>query len=645
MTITAIRTGVVPGSVGTFHIPQLDAIYTVGHDYVAEACEQILRQPGPLSVDIETDGLGVLAMNIKVVTVGNARHAVVCDPRDPFQRKVIMAALQAARSLVLHNSPYDVPLLYRNGLLRYEDINKVTDTLTYCRLAEPDEKTSKSLLNAGARYMGVDPTDILKTAFKAAGYGSSRKGKDGQTFTASDAWKAFDLDRPVYVQGAAIDVITTARILPLARAAALARIQGGHPSYGGPFEWAVTGTEAERLVEREQVLNRMFLRRSAKGIRVDLDYLDGYKDAVGQANTRHRDLLAENGIAEGNGNALLKWLEEHDLLPADYPRTEKTNKPSGTAANLETLHHPVVSSFVGLKKNEKIVNDYLQKVVDLADDNNRVHPTVGLLAAVTGRMSISDPPLQQFPGDKEDADDAEHTVMGARGILLADEGDAMTSIDWSQIEPVVAAYTSRDSKMIAAYEGGDVDFYTVLATNAGVKRKEAKVILLAQMYGESVPKMAAKHGWSVRDGYALRDTVFEAMPGVSKLITRLKQIGEQHGQIFTVSGRIVPVPWAKYEARYGKPAREGYAVHKAVNYFCQGSAYDVLAESMVRVEEAGLGDAVYLAVHDELVVSTSAAKDIERIMKQPPERLIKMAGRLPVLRCDMADLGERWAAA
>lgn len=644
MTTQAIRTGVVPGSVGTFHIPQLDAVYTVGRDHVAAAVEQVMRQPGPLSVDIETDGLGVLAMNVKVVTVGNAQHAVVCDPRDPYQRKVIMAALQAARVLVLHNSPFDVPILYRNGLLRYEDINKVVDTLTYCRLAEPDEKTSKGLLSAGARYMGADPVEILTTAFKAAGYGAGRKEVGGQSFKLGDAWKVFDIDRPVYVQGAAIDVITTARILPKARAAALVRIEGGHTSNGGPFAWAITGADAERLVEREQVLNRMFLRRSAKGIRVDLEYLDNYKDAVGQANTAHRDLLAEVGVAEGNGNSLIAWLETNGLIPEDYPRTDKTKKPSSVAANLETLHHPVVNAFIGLKKNEKVAKDYLQKVVDLADDDNRIHPTVNMLAAVTGRMSIGDPPLQQFPGDKED-DDNKGAVLGARGILMADEGDAMTSIDWSQIEPVVAAYSSRDSQMIERYEAGGTDFYTVLSEQAGVKRKEAKVILLAQMYGESVPKMAAKHGWTNRKGYNLRDTVFQAMPGVARLIERLKAIGSEHGQIFTVSGRIVPVPWERYEARYGKPAREGYAVHKAVNYFCQGSAYDVLAESMVRVEEAGLGDAVYLAVHDELVVSTAAAKDIERIMKQPPERLIKMAGRMPVLKCDSLDLGERWAAA
>ena len=84
-------------------------------------------------------------------------------------------------------------------------------------------------------------------------------------------------------------------------------------------------------------------------------------------------------------------------------------------------------------------------------------------------------------------------------------------------------------------------------------------------------------------------------------------------------------------------------MHKSVNYNVQGSAYDVLAEALVSIDKAGLGDAVYLAMHDELVVSTEAAGDVEQIMRTPPERLVRFAKRVPVLRTDRADMGDRWA--
>jgi DNA polymerase-1 len=627
MTTREMRMSVHPGSSGTFPLPQLDALYTVGRDHVAAAAEKVVNSHEPLSVDIETDGLGVLAMRIKAVAIGNSGHAVVLDPRDPYQRGILVQALADARVIVLHNAPFDVPLLVRNGYMRHADINKVVDTLIYCRLAEPDERTSKGLLAASARYLGGTGKDILQTAFKAAGVKKQ-----------SDGWLDFDIDRPVYVQGVAIDVISTARLLPLCRAAALTQTTGAHTDNGGPFGWAVTGNEAELLIEREQVLNRMFLRRAATGIRVDLDYLDRYRDTVGEENTGYRDLLAEANVAAGNNNSLITFLEANDLVPDDYPRTPKTGKPSGRADHLETLHHPVAQAFSQLKKNEKIDKDYLAKVVDLSDRDNRIHPTTSLLAAVTGRMSVSDPPLQQFPGDKVD-DDGTVLTMGARGTLMADQGDSMTSIDWSQIEPVVAANIARDRGVLEGYEAGTSDLYTTIAQKAGVDRKKAKVILLAQMYGEGMRALAGKLGITEDEGWELRRAVFRPMPKVERLLKRLREIGEQHRMIFTVSGRIVPVPMGEYQGRVS------VQTHKAVNFFVQGSAYDVLAEAMVRVEEAGLGDALYLAVHDELVVSKAAARDIEKIMTEPPERLIKMAGRTPILRCDSLDLGERWASA
>lgn len=628
MTIAALRTNVTPSSAGTFPLPQINAIYTVGRDYVAEAVQQVVSSPEPLSVDIETDGLGILAMRIKAVAVGNSHHAVVLDPRDEYQRRILTQTLADARQIVLHNAPFDVPVLVRNGYMRHADINKVIDTLIYCRLAEPDERTSKGLLAASARYLGSAPQDILQVAFKAAGV---KKQGDG--------WLTFDLDRPVYVQGVAIDVVATARILPLARAAALGRTQNAHPDNGGPFSWAVTGTEAARLIEREQVLNRMFLRRAASGIRVDFEYLDRYRDTVGEENTRHRDLLAESGVVEGNNNSLISYLEANGLVPDDYPRTPTTKAPSGRADHLERLHHPVAAAFSKLKKNQKIDKDYLAKVVDLADDDQRIHPTTSLLAAVTGRMSVSDPPLQQFPGDKLDENDQPVPLTGARGTLMADPGDSMTSIDWSQIEPVVAANVARDLTVLEDYEAGRGDMYTTIAQKAGVDRKKAKVILLAQMYGEGMKALAGKLGISEQEGWDLRRSVFRPMPKVEKLLKRLRQIGDQHKMIFTLSGRIVPVPMGEYNGEVS------VQTHKAINYFVQGSAYDVLAEALIRVEEAGLGGALYLAVHDELVVSTAAARDIEKIMSAPPERLIKLAGRTPILRCDSKDLGERWAAA
>jgi DNA polymerase-1 len=155
-------------------------------------------------------------------------------------------------------------------------------------------------------------------------------------------------------------------------------------------------------------------------------------------------------------------------------------------------------------------------------------------------------------------------------------------------------------------------------------------MLLATLYGQGMARLCHDLGITEKQGYALRDAVFSPMPRVQALVKRTKTIGDVHGCIFTLSGRIVPV-----DAR---------ATYRATNYLVQGSAYDVLAESMLAVHDAGLGDALYFALHDELVVSESAAHDVRKIMETPPQRLIELAGRVPVLRTDMAVMGERWAS-
>lgn len=608
-------TSIQPAVMGTFHLPNVfgGVTYTAGREHVAPVLSLMVASRLPIAIDIETFGLGAAARRLKCVSFAVGRDAVVLDPRDPVQADHIRSAIANAKELVFHNSAFDVPNLILNNLMTVSDIAKVTDTLIYARLADPDERSSKSLLAAAKKYLGLVGGRSIEDAFKML------------DIKKTDGYRLFDLDRPAYLQGAAMDVLVTVSLLPAVREAALRQITEGHPfSVNG-----VTGDAAWELREREQVINRMLLRRSARGLRVDFDFLENYRQSTQAELWRAEQELEKVGIVPGNGNSLTGFLDAGGHLPGNYPRTPKTGKPSATAKNLESLDHPLAQTFVSHKRITKILDDYLTKVADLAlerDGHSYVHPTTQVLAATTGRASMGDPPLHQFPGP-------------ARGIILADPGDQWVSIDWSQIEPVVAANIAGDKAVLSGYEDGSSDLYTEIAKVAGVPRKTAKVIVLAQMYGEGMKKLSEDLGIDIDSAYALKDAVFGAMPRVATLIKKLRGIGERYQCIFTMSGRIVPIPMSKWDGR------ESVAVHKAVNYFVQGSAYDVLAESLVRVEEAGLGDAVYLTMHDELGVSKDAAHDIERIMQTPPERLVMLSGRTPVLRTDMAVLGDRWGDA
>lgn len=599
--------------------------YTVGRDHITDPLRELLMSRRPLAVDIETFGLGAAALNLKSVAFSTTTDAVICDPRDPYQRDLIQKSIAYARELLFWNSSFDVPNLARNGLLRVEDCAKVTDGVLYARLAEPDERVKKTLAACWQRYIvggGDDKaaekaaTDENKVLFRIIGAKNKVEG-----------YRQIDLHLPAFVMGAANDVIHTAILVPRVRRAAFDRLTLGHPYSSGEFDEGVTGDDARALVEREQRINRMLLRRSVRGLRVDLDFLDQYREHNGARIDELTQLLEGAGITVTNARTLFEVLEREDAIPANHPKTA-TGLYSATAAVLQAMEHPLARAFVARKKLIKVDEDYLAKVVELASSSGRVHPEVKLLGATTGRMSMGNPPIQQFPEP-------------ARGIVLADEGSALTSCDWTAIEPVIAANLAGEEDIIARFEDPAVkaDIYAPIAAKAGIERKQAKTILLGLLYGLGVAKLGNQLGCSQDEAYELRDSVFDAMPRIADFIRDQRAAGEKHMKICTLSGRILPIPMGTYEGV------TSVQTHKSVNYLIQGSAYDMLAETLVAVEDAGLGDAVYLAMHDELIMDTDAADQIRKIMETPPERLCRFAQRVPVLRTDRVDLGERWNVA
>lgn len=603
---------VTPAARGTFNLGVVDATYTAGDIGELAANLAVIRSLGePVACDIETFGLGTDARRIKCVSFANRTMACVLDPRDGDQAELIEHMINKTGMLVFHNSTFDVPSLALNDLIDRDHCDKITDTLIYARLAWPDMLMKKDLDSLGARLLGMQIGEKIQAIFRRLG------------MTKADGFKRLDISSPAYLMGAATDAVVTARILPMVRQAAFRTLTSGHPF----STFGVTGDEAWRLVDREQVINRMMLRRAVRGLRVDFDYLEKYRDATQADRFAAEAELVSADVKPGNGNSLMKKLDTLGAIPDGYPRTAKTRAPSATADNLERLSHPLAKLYVKAKQIAKVEDDYLAKVAALAIDG-RIYPVTNLLKATTGRASMGDPPLHQFP-------------EAARGIILADEGDSLTSIDWSQIEPVTIANIAGDVKVLAGYEQGTSDLYTDVGRLAQVERKVAKVVLLAQLYGEGLGTLAADLGIDYEEAEEIKSFIFSTMPRTKNLMWKLREIGGQFRKVFTLSGRILDVPMGRgFDG--GPPS---VATHKAINYFVQGSAYDVLAETLIEVEAAGLGDALYLTMHDELVVSSSAAHDVDLIMRRPPERLVYLAKRTPTLRTDTALLGERWAAA
>jgi len=235
-------------------------------------------------------------------------------------------------------------------------------------------------------------------------------------------------------------------------------------------------------------------------------------------------------------------------------------------------------------------------------------------ASATGRMSYGSPELQQFPKE-------------ARAVI-GDDGQGLTSIDWSQIEPVTMANMARDIEFLEGFEAGE-DLYEPIMRSCGCDRDTAKVVLLSTMYGSGIVKLAATIGHTEESAAQIRRQMFAAMRRSAKWMTMVQEIAETHGKVITAGGRILPV--------------DNGGSFKAVNYVVQGSAYDVLAASIEEMWRRGISGHLQLAMHDELVVDTTVAAEVREIMLTPPPFLIQWAERTPVFRTDRADMGHAWA--
>lgn len=586
-----------------------NATYWIGHDAIHEGTAALSGTR--LSIDLE--GRGVDApdkYSVTSVQVSDGTTAVVFDPRDPYQYTTLKEIITEATDLYVHNSTFDVHILHQVGLITLDDVQKFTDTLIWARLAQPDERTSKSLRACAATYLGTSMDDPLKDILK------TRKQTQREWFATAD------LNVPVYRIMAATDAILTHRLVDPVYRAAVDTLTKNHPF----SKWGLSLSEAQEITYREQVINRCLLRRQCRGFLVDPGYIDNYRLANELEIERIEELLSGHGISPGDSASMARHLDTAGLLPDGYPRTPKTNRPSGAATELERLDHPIVTDFLKHKGHMKVLNDYLTKLHRSMDANDRIHPGTNVLAATTGRMSISgDAPLQQYP-------------PGARGVILADPGERLTSIDWSQIEPVIAANIAGDTRAIEYYEAGN-KFYDAISEFSGIDYHTAKTTLLAQLYGEGIRKLSHDLNVSMDRAKEIVQKIWQVIPGTAALCGRngkLQTISENHKKVFTLSGRIIPIPTITSN---GESILMAY---RGVNYFVQGSAYDVLAESIYEAEKAGLGDAIYLAFHDELVVESTAALDIQRIMSSPPQRLCELSGRTPVLRTSVSELGERW---
>ncbi len=278
----------------------------------------------------------------------------------------------------------------------------------------------------------------------------------------------------------------------------------------------------------------------------------------------------------------------------------------------------------------------------------RVHTSFALAATSTGRLSSTDPNLQNIPVRTEEG-------RKIRRAFVAEKGHKLLSVDYSQIELRLAAHMADVGPLKEAFRAG-LDIHALTASQVfGVPvegmdpmvRRRAKAINFGIIYGISAFGLAAQLGIPQSEAKAYIEAYFARFPGIRDYMDKTKKFAREHGYVTTLFGRRCHVPGINDK----NPARKSFMERAAINAPLQGTAADIIKRAMIRVPpalaEAGLAARMLLQVHDELLFEVPEAETdaTARLVKQVMEDAIHPAAALDVPLVAETGLAESWAEA
>ena len=341
-----------------------------------------------------------------------------------------------------------------------------------------------------------------------------------------------------------------------------------------------------------------------------------------------------------------------DKMGLQGGKRAKTGAWSTSADVLETLAAEgveVAARVLDWRQLAKLKSTYADALVDsILPDSGRVHTSFSMVGASTGRLSSSDPNVQNIPI---------RTAEGRqiRTAFVAAPGKKLISADYSQIELRLVAHVAGEQSMIDAFRAG-VDIHARTASEVfgvpldqmdGETRRRAKAINFGIIYGISGFGLARQLG--IRQGEA-RDYInayFENFPGIRAYMDRIKLEARETGHVETLFGRRIHIAGITAS----NPAQRGFAERQAINAPIQGSAADIIKRAMVRLPsalaEAGIEARMLLQVHDELIfeaeesIAEVAVEAIRAVMESAADPVLDLA--VPLVA--EAGIADSWADA
>lgn len=316
-----------------------------------------------------------------------------------------------------------------------------------------------------------------------------------------------------------------------------------------------------------------------------------------------RDLAGDETFNIGSPMQLSHVLFDVMGLPTKGLKKTKRGYYSTNAKVLSDLarDHEIVRLILDWREKSKIKSTYLDTLGPLRRGDGRVHTTYNQTITATGRLSSSDPNLQNIPTRSE----LGRTVKTA---FSAGEGSVFLAVDYSQIELRLLAHLSGDEHLVRAFNEGE-DFHAETAARVfGVPvsevtpdlRSRAKAVNFGIVYGQQAYGLSQSLHISMAEARDMIDRYYEAYPGVRTFLDNVVARAKQTGYAETMYGRRRHIP----ELKAKNPQLRGFGERTAMNHPMQGTAADIIKIAMARVsrrlEEEGFAAHMILQVHDEL---------------------------------------------
>ena len=395
--------------------------------------------------------------------------------------------------------------------------------------------------------------------------------------------------------------------------------------------------------EMELPLVPILAAMEVEGVAVDCDLLGSISaemhTRITEIETEIQD-TAGYTFNPGSTQQLGRFL--YDDLGLASGRKTKTGR-STDADTLESLRgeHPVVELILEWRQLTKLKSTYVDALPLLCTADSRVHTSFNQAVATTGRLSSSDPNLQNIPV---------RTQWGQRirRAFHADIGQQLVSADYSQVELRVLAHVTGEAELIAAFQRGEdihrrtaAEVYSVAPEDVTADmRRIAKVVNFGVVYGLSDFGLARDTGMSREDAHTFIDAYFTNFPAVTHYLEQVRNHAREYGWVETFIGRrryIADIRAANRQLRFA-------AERMAVNMPIQGGAADIMKQAMILVDGAlrgaGLRSRMLLQVHDELLLE-APAEEIDTLIPLLRERMGAAEALKVPLEVDVK-VGDNW---